>query len=71
MALDGTLQYFYSLASGANDMPRAIAETAEGNFIIVGETEFTDSQLDILILSISGDGNVQWTKGIGRTSSRD
>jgi hypothetical protein len=75
IASDGTLIWEKSFGGSEIDEPRAIAATADGNFMIVGDTRSSDKDVsnnrggaDLWMLKISTNGNLIWQKTIGASS---
>jgi hypothetical protein len=75
IASDGTLIWEKSFGGSEIDEPRAIAATADGNFMIVGDTRSSDKDVsnnrggaDLWMLKISTNGNLIWQKTIGASN---
>lgn len=72
---DGTLLWEKSFGGSEIDEARAICATHDGNFIVVGDTRSSDSDItmnnggaDVWALKISSEGNLIWEKTFGGTS---
>ena len=72
---DGTLLWERSYGGSEIDEARAICATHDGNFIVVGDTRSSDSDItmnnggaDVWALKISSEGNLIWEKTFGGTS---
>ena len=75
IASDGNLIWEKSFGGSEIDEARAITNTNDGNFIIVGDTRSTDKNVsknngaaDIWILKVSTEGILLWEKTIGGTN---
>ncbi len=72
---DGTLVWDKSFGGSEIDEARAICSTHDGNFMVVGDTRSSDSDItinnggaDVWILKISSEGNLIWEQTIGGAS---
>jgi hypothetical protein len=72
---DGTLLWEKSFGGSEIDEARAICATHDGNFMVVGDTRSSDSDItmnnggaDVWALKISSEGNLIWEKTFGGTS---
>jgi len=72
---DGTLVWEKSFGGSEIDEARAISSSHDGNFIVVGDTRSSDSDIavnngaaDVWILKISSEGSLLWEQTIGGTS---
>ena len=72
---DGTLVWEKSFGGSEIDEARAISASHDGNFIVVGDTRSSDSDIavnngaaDVWILKISSKGSLLWEQTIGGTS---
>jgi gliding motility-associated-like protein len=71
----GVLQWQFSLGGSGYESARDVAQTADGGYIILGETNSTDGDVvsgyggtkDIWLIKIGANGNVQWQKRYGGT----
>lgn len=75
IAADGDLIWEKSFGGSEIDEARAITNTNDGNFIIVGDTRSADKNVsanngaaDVWILKISAEGALLWEKTIGGSS---
>ena len=71
----GTLVWEKSFGGSEIDEARAICSTHDGNFMVVGDTRSSDSDItinnggaDVWILKISSEGNLIWEQTIGGAS---
>ncbi len=72
---NGTLVWEKSFGGSEIDEARAISSSHDGNFIVVGDTRSSDSDItinngaaDVWILKISSEGNLIWEQTIGGTN---
>jgi gliding motility-associated-like protein len=69
----GTIQWQKSIGGSGYESARDIKQTADGGFIVLGETNSTDGGVvagyggtkDIWVLKISATGNIEWQKRYG------
>ncbi len=69
----GTIQWERSFGGTGYESARDIAQTADGGYIVLGETNSTDGGViagyggtkDIWLLKLDGSGNLQWQKRYG------
>jgi len=69
----GTIQWEKSFGGTGYESARDIAQTSDGGFIVLGETNSTDGGVvagfggtkDIWLLKLDGNGNLQWQKRYG------
>ena len=59
---NGQVLWQKTFGGALNDIGHAIAETADGGFVIAGETEsFSVSNRDIYLVRLNADGELQWS----------
>ena len=65
--IDGTVVWTKYYDNGGMQIPRAMAQTADGNYIIVGsiEGEGDSTQPDVYLLKVDGRGNQIWSRTYG------
>lgn len=72
----GDIQWQKSVGGTGYETAKDIAQTSDGGFIVLGETNSTDGDVvtgyggtkDIWVLKLSSSGNIQWQKRYGGTN---
>lgn len=71
---DGVLDWQVSLGGTAEDQAKAIRQTSDGGYIVVGESNSLDGDVsapkgnyDIWVVKLDGAGNIDWEKSYGGT----
>lgn len=74
----GVVQWQKSLGGESYDVPRAIKQTSDGGYIVIGETESTTGDVvgnhgksDVWIIKLGTLGNIEWKKTYGGSSYDD
>jgi len=63
---NGNLQWTKTIGGPASDMGGSLIQTADGGYVIAGETEsFGAGEDDVYVVKLDANGNLQWTKTIG------
>ncbi len=70
LASDGSLSWARTFGGTGQDWSRSIIQTTDGGFAVAGRTpSFGAGDSDFFVLKLSSDGNLEWARTYGGTSS--
>lgn len=65
---NGTTAWTKTLGGAYDDFAQSIAATADGGFVVAGESLSVSTNKDVLVVKFNSNGNVEWQKSYGGSS---
>lgn len=65
----GNLVWLKNIGGAYSEEGNALIETADSNYIVVGQREVIENEFDYYLVKVTDDGEVLWTKSYGGSNS--